>query len=472
MKNQIVTITLLATTLTLSACGQFSLFGHKGSGTDRKVASAAAEQLIEGNEKTFSEELEEQLNTLHQYYIIGHKHLDDFDQLIKTKDLEEIYETDTYKSLLVIRELSEEIEDSIIEANSQLLESMSDQRSKEDKILALRKISVFFEKVLVFSKDSVVKKASMENLVSKFDTTFKTISWPKDKMLQAHVQELLIGSLKAKKLMIDPLPKGIDQKFKAEFEVLKANSDFEIQKKNVEHLSLMLDLQTNTQAAKITPSSGKAGNITGNEFPAKVWTLTFDDGPGKDSTLKILENLKKRDLKASFFQLAQQVKSNSTVAKAIKEAGMEIDSHSWSHLQLTKVGPTTLEKEITTATKEIEKFYDIDVKYFRLPYGAGVNTTSIREKIAENKLVHVFWNIDTLDWMSQTPDKIVTRTIAMMKKTKNDAGIILMHDIHARTAIASAEVMDYLKKDDRRACTIDEIVTQINEGAPEVCSKK
>ncbi|MFA7614634.1 MAG: polysaccharide deacetylase family protein, partial [Candidatus Caldatribacteriota bacterium] len=237
------------------------------------------------------------------------------------------------------------------------------------------------------------------------------------------------------------------------------------------HIAHTLDTK-NVKSKRFEPSTTRTGNITGNEFPAKVWSLTFDDGPGRKTTQSILADLKKRKMKASFFQLTQKAQENQSVAKELRAAGMEIALHSYSHKQLTKVNNTVLEKEITTALKDLKKIHDnIDIHFFRLPYGAGVNTTHIRQKIAENKLIHVFWNVDTLDWMAQPTADIVKRTVELMKKTKNDAGVILFHDIHQRTADASPQIMDYLQKDGRRVCTLKTIVDDINAGAAKVCSK-
>lgn len=462
---------LFIATLTLNSCGQFGPFIKNQS--DRTIASAAAEQLIHTNEQNFNEQVNEQLQALHQYNTIGHHYLEKFDQSIQSTDINELYESEAYKALIVTRAMTEEIEDTIIEAYEEFGETASaPEKSREEKIQAMKRMEVTLSSLKKFAEYSETKKSSTENLSTRVHTSLKNIRWPKDNFFQEQIQNLTVETMRIKKLSESPLNSKLEEMFKKEFESYKSESDFAIQQKNIEHLTLLLDVQTQDPAAKIYPTAGKPGNITGNEFPAKVWSLTFDDGPGKASTLEILEHLKKREMKATFFQLAKQVKINPSVSKSILAAGMEIASHSYTHQQLTKVGPIGLEKEITEATKEIEKFYDTDVKFFRLPYGAGVSTASIRNKISDNKLIHVFWNIDTLDWMSQTPDKIVTRTISLMKKTSKDAGIILMHDIHARTAIASAKVMDYLQQDNRRVCTLDEIVTQINEGAAEVCSKK
>ncbi len=439
---------------------------------DRKVASTMAQQLINESEQSAAEELNEKLESLHSYYTIGHRHLEDFDEALKSQSLQEVYSSETYKSLIVTRELAEEIEDSIISAQAEAIEALKDRKNSGFMNLSLMKLARFHKSIQDFAEVNEARKASMENLLTKISTESITAHLPKNNSSKEQVQKLVSHTLKSKQLSEEKLSSDLEKKYKAEFAKMSEDTNFQIQIKNVQHMGLLLDIDQADPAPTIYPSSGKTGNITGNEFPAKVWALTYDDGPGKASTISIIETLKAKNLKATFFQLTKQMKLNTSVSKLIHEAGMEIASHSWSHQQLTKVGPNTLEKEITQATEEIEKFYGVDVKFFRLPYGAGVNSASIRQKISANKLIHVFWNIDTLDWMSQTPDKIVDRTISMMKKTKHDAGIILMHDIHARTATASIGVMDYLKKDNRRVCTIGEIVDDINQGASEVCSKK
>jgi peptidoglycan-N-acetylglucosamine deacetylase len=227
---------------------------------------------------------------------------------------------------------------------------------------------------------------------------------------------------------------------------LESSKEFSVYEKNIEHLSHMLDIKYEGEAKKFYPTNGKQGNIFGNEFPAKVWSLTFDDGPGKSTTARILKALTDRDLKATFFQLTKKVHDLPEMAHELRKAGMEMASHSYTHPQLTKVGALALEKEITQAVSELRSFHGTEIKFYRLPYGAGVHTKHIRDKITENKLIHVFWNIDTLDWMPQEPSKIVERTLSLMKRTPKDAGVLLFHDIHERTARAMPEIMDYLKK--------------------------
>lgn len=54
------------------------------------------------------------------------------------------------------------------------------------------------------------------------------------------------------------------------------------------------------------------------------------------------------------------------------------------------------------------------------------------------------WNIDTLDWLAQTPDKIVKRTLQMIKKSKRDSGVIVFHQTQLQSQQASAQIKDHL----------------------------
>jgi peptidoglycan-N-acetylglucosamine deacetylase len=106
-----------------------------------------------------------------------------------------------------------------------------------------------------------------------------------------------------------------------------------------------------------------------------------------------------------------------------------------------------------------------------LPYGAGASVTHIREKISETGLIHAGHNVDGLDWMPQSPERIALRTIKLMRKTSKDSGIILLHDVHDRTALALPRILDYLKENNRRTCTLDQIVGDMNKAVTTVCSK-
>lgn len=417
------TLLALSTTLLL-ACS---------SANYRGIASLSANQLMMESPENLESLIDERLQALHTYYTIGQKNLQAFDKALPNLTTEEAFQTQEYALLMAVRIEAEKIEHELLDMH----EELSSQKS-----LAFSK--TLNQKVASFASKSVVSGLSMENLAYQLGMKLK--------------------SNKSNYKLSEEVSK--------ELAALEPQKEFLIYEKNLEHIAHTLSVKTQSATKRFEPSTAKNGQITGLEFPEKVWALTFDDGPGVKTTRTILENLQKRKMKATFFQLTEKARQNKTVANEVLKAGMEIASHSYTHKQLTKVSAAELEKEITVAVKDLKAVVpDAKIRFFRLPYGAGTGTTSIRQKIMDNKLIHVFWNIDTLDWMAQPSADVVKRTIELMKKTKNDAGVILFHDIHQRTAEATPQIMDYLQKDGRRACTMSQIVDDMNNNVEKVCAK-
>lgn len=222
------------------------------------------------------------------------------------------------------------------------------------------------------------------------------------------------------------------------------------------------------QSDRIEPSTGHNGNITGNTFNKGVWAITYDDGPHNVYTNQIANNLKSYGIKSTFFSLSKNVLAYPQITKGLKEMGMEIANHSHDHAQLTKLDDAKLNFEIIDSTRKIEEVTGVHPKFFRCPYGAGTNIARIRSKIAKENMVHVFWNVDSLDWQDRNPASIVARVKKEMALSKKGGGIILFHDIHPQSVIASKEIMKYLKEDlpkqgvATEVKTIGEIVDEIN----------
>lgn len=426
---------ILIAGLLLTSCGGFELFGHKTNDKSRHIASITVKELASEEAQTFKTEIDEKLLSLHSYYVIAQVELTKFDAQLENSSLEELYKSPPYLSLTATRTQVDEIEDEFFE----LWTSLNEKKTKS----ANQKRDLLIQRMEAFSDISHLSSLSM-------------------KMLE---EKLALDLIKVKNLKVTK------EEISEEVKRLEVSKEFQIYEKNIEHLSHLMGPRVKEEGKTFYPSTLGNGELTGSEFPSKVWALTFDDGPTKNSTAAIVKNLKVHDLKATFFQLAQKVEDHKDLAKSVRDSGMEIGAHSYSHKLLTVVGSLTLEKEITHSTRNIEKSLKLDIKFFRLPYGVGASVPNIRQKLVENELIHVGHTVDTLDWIVQTPDKIVKRARAMMKKSLKDSGIILFHDSHKTTIEASAILMKDLKENGRRTCTVGEIVSQINEGVETVCPK-
>lgn len=217
----------------------------------------------------------------------------------------------------------------------------------------------------------------------------------------------------------------------------------------------------------VAPGSGSSGNMTGNNYKTGRWSLTYDDGPSGKYTQAILDNLVKRGLKASFFELAKNVVALPQVVKRVGAGGHDLANHSYSHPQLTKLGSSGLKKEINESTAVETKYFGEKPKLFRCPYGAcGGNGSTIRKMIAAQGMIHVFWNVDSLDWQDKNATSVYKRIKKQMAVQKR--GIILCHDIHPQTVEATRMLMDDFVKAQKdgsmRVLTVEQAVKELNGG--------
>ncbi|MBW8847198.1 MAG: caspase family protein [Burkholderiales bacterium] len=197
--------------------------------------------------------------------------------------------------------------------------------------------------------------------------------------------------------------------------------------------------------------AAKDREVFGDKLPAKTLLLTFDDGPHARYTDEILEILKRYQAPAVFFELGQnlgkvdaagqvQPGNGSAVARRVLAAGHQIANHSFTHGLMSKFELAKVKEEATQTEALLDAAGRNGDALFRFPYGArndGALTT-----IEALKLRSMMWNVDSLDWSDPIPKSIAARVLGELDKQQR--GIVLFHDIHARTVQALPLVLDQL----------------------------
>ncbi|MBX7231534.1 MAG: polysaccharide deacetylase family protein [Bdellovibrionales bacterium] len=194
---------------------------------------------------------------------------------------------------------------------------------------------------------------------------------------------------------------------------------------------------------RASPDSGPSGNVNGNKFPNKVWALTLDDGPHPTHTMEMVAAMNSGNISGTFFWLSKNIENYPKIALSNEISDRHVRaSHSYSHANIPKLNDMGQEKEITGAVDIFNKIVKTKPRFFRCPYGAcDPNDSNIRKKIAANNLVHVFWNVDSLDWQDKNPNTIFERILKQMKLSNH--GIILVHDIHPQSVKAVQKLAEY-----------------------------
>ncbi|WP_246132112.1 polysaccharide deacetylase family protein [Paenibacillus hemerocallicola] len=188
--------------------------------------------------------------------------------------------------------------------------------------------------------------------------------------------------------------------------------------------------------------------------------LTFDDGPDKKYTPLILDVLKKREVKATFFVVGIQVAKYGDVLKRISEEGHAIGNHTWDHADLTKRTAEQVAEQIDKTDTAIRKALGTGTALFRPPYGAADEQVKTSSAAAHQHLV--LWTVDTRDWAGTSSAEMLDK---VKKQTKPD-GIILMHCFGGKngkldnTVEALPQVIDYLKGEGYTFVTVNELMAE------------
>lgn len=197
----------------------------------------------------------------------------------------------------------------------------------------------------------------------------------------------------------------------------------------------------------ILPSAGNS--VKNSEEERKKIALTFDDGPHPQYTEQVLDGLKKRGVKATFFITGENAELYPELVKRMHEEGHLIGNHTYSHIQLTSRNREAFREELIKTNEVIEGITGEGVTYVRPPYGSWDKSF---EK--ELNMIPVLWNIDPLDWCSKDVSCIVRK---IESKIRED-DIILMHDSYPSTVTAALQVVDDLQQQEYEFVTVEEIL--------------
>jgi peptidoglycan-N-acetylglucosamine deacetylase len=153
--------------------------------------------------------------------------------------------------------------------------------------------------------------------------------------------------------------------------------------------------------------------------------LTFDDGPNEPYTLRLLDILSGRGVKATFFLIGRYVRHRPDIARAIYSAGHAIGNHSYTHRDLSLLSDAEVTSEVEDCQKAIEDAGIPPTLLFRPPYGR-ISETAFR-KLGSAGLKLRGWSILAADWEMPSTEVIVRR-ISEQLDLNEKSEIILLHD--------------------------------------------
>lgn len=180
----------------------------------------------------------------------------------------------------------------------------------------------------------------------------------------------------------------------------------------------------------------------------KQIALTFDDGPGK-YTEALLDGLRERDIKVSFFLMGSKAEKHPEIVKTMYDDGHLIGNHTYSHISFFKSDSETIAGELERTNEILEGITGERPQFFRPPYGyyTGLQLNKIDQ-------IAILWSSTPRDWVNIDEDYICNYIVEHAR----DGQIILVHDTKDATVPAVLRAIDILTEEGYEFVRVDELL--------------
>jgi len=217
------------------------------------------------------------------------------------------------------------------------------------------------------------------------------------------------------------------------------------------------------------PSNFQGAVISEVKLPPekKVIALTFDDGPWPSSTAKVLDILKKNNIKGTFFVVGQNVKNYPDLTKRVVTDGHTIANHTWHHWY-NHMNAQAAAYEVANTEDIIFKTTGVKTGLFRPP--GGIMTNGVAAYAKSNKYAIIMWSADSMDYSRPAVPRLMNNIFREAKP----GGIVLMHDgggDRSHTVKALPEIISKFRKQGYEFVTVPELL-EMQDQYPQLLAQK
>ena len=181
--------------------------------------------------------------------------------------------------------------------------------------------------------------------------------------------------------------------------------------------------------------------------------ITFDDGPSATLTPRLLDMLKQRGIKATFFVIGENAAAHPEIVAREVAEGHEVGNHTWSHPALTKISEARVQEELNKTSDAIFQATGKKPVLMRPPYGA-MNPRLTRMIEQQDGMKVILWSVDPNDWKRPGSAIVSQRLLAGTKP----GAITLSHDIHPGTIDAMPATLDAWIAKGYKFVTVSELI--------------
>ncbi|RYD31222.1 MAG: polysaccharide deacetylase family protein [Verrucomicrobiaceae bacterium] len=210
------------------------------------------------------------------------------------------------------------------------------------------------------------------------------------------------------------------------------------------------------------PAPGAKLSYSQFKVPGPYIAITFDDGPVPANTPRLLDMLRQRGIKATFFVVGSFAVRSPQIIRRIIADGHEIANHTWTHRALTSLGDSGVRSELRRSHDLIVQVAGAaSAPHMFRPPGGAITARQKTWIMGEFGYPCILWSIDPRDWeppqrggCKGQPWELTRRIVSQAKP----GDIILVHDLHASSVDAMPATLDGLLAKGFRFLTMSQII--------------
>ena len=188
----------------------------------------------------------------------------------------------------------------------------------------------------------------------------------------------------------------------------------------------------------------KYNGIAMGKNDEKIIYLTFDLGYEAGYTSKILDDLKEKNVKATFFITAHYLNTAEDLVKRMIDEGHIVGNHTVNHKSMPDLSDEEIKEELMNLNQSVYEKFGYEMKYMRPPIGEFCERTlSLTEKFGFKT---VMWSFAYVDWKD---DSQPSKDDAMKKIISNlhNGEIMLLHATSKTNSEIMGEMIDNIRKE-------------------------
>lgn len=189
--------------------------------------------------------------------------------------------------------------------------------------------------------------------------------------------------------------------------------------------------------------------------PGREIAVTFDDGPIRGKTERILDILEQYQVKAAFFCIGNRIRGNEDILSRIERDGHIIGNHTFHHQpQFGFLSSKRIADELNATDAEVARVIAHRPMFFRPPF--GVSNPMVGRAATLGNYKTVGWSMRSFDTIIADPAKLLKRIL----RARAPGDIVLLHDYCESTITMLPALLERLKNDNFQVVRLDALLKE------------